>query len=174
MARNKIGDIFTGGGSKAGLSVNTLEGGAGRSQGQILPGVGGKVILNGREYLEADGFLIPQFTKNLTAAESAIYNRFLKDHYTDESKVDALLELGNISSLNKNIGEKHDFNDHELQRENKWTVAYGRDRDESDTEARIVSDITELTQSGNWTEYHYVYDNGKWRCWGSNGREIIF
>ena len=76
---NKIGDIFTGGGSKAGLSISTLEGGAGRSQGQILPGVGGKVILNGREYLEADGFLIPQFTKNLTAAESAIYNRFLKD-----------------------------------------------------------------------------------------------
>ena len=76
---SKIGDIFTGGGSKAGLSVSTLEGGAGRSQGQILPGAGGKVILNGREYLEADGFLVPQFTKNLTAAESAIYNRFLKD-----------------------------------------------------------------------------------------------
>jgi hypothetical protein len=76
---SKIGDIFTGGGSKAGLSVSTLEGGAGRSQGQILPGVGGKVILNGREYLEADGFLVPQFSKNLTAAESAIYNRFLKD-----------------------------------------------------------------------------------------------
>ncbi len=76
---NAIGDIFTGGGSKAGLSVSTLEGGVGRSQGQILPGTGGKVILNGREYIQTGDFLIPQFTKNLTAAESAIYNRFLKD-----------------------------------------------------------------------------------------------
>ncbi len=57
-----------------------------------------------------------------------------------------MLELGNISSLNKNIGEKHDFNDHELQRENKWTVAYGRDRDESNTEARIAKDVSELYQ----------------------------
>jgi len=76
---NAIGDIFTGGGSKAGLSVSTLEGGAGRSQGQILPGTGGKVILNGREYIQTGDFLVPQFSKNLTAAESAIYNRFLKD-----------------------------------------------------------------------------------------------
>jgi len=74
-----IADIFTGGGSKAGLSVSTLEGGAGRSQGQILPSTGGKVILNGREYIQTGDFLVPQFSKNLTAAESAIYNRFLKD-----------------------------------------------------------------------------------------------
>jgi hypothetical protein len=74
-----IADIFTGGGSKAGLNVSTLEGGAGRSQGQILPGTGGKVILNGREYIQTGDFLVPQFSKNLTAAESAIYNRFLKD-----------------------------------------------------------------------------------------------
>lgn len=103
------------------------------------------------------------------------YNgEILKNHYTDEAKIDALLELGDISSLNEEIGEKHDFNDHDLRVENKWVCSYKRDRDESDTEARIANDVTELTQSSNWTEYHYVYDNGKWRCWGSNGHEIVF
>lgn len=98
----------------------------------------------------------------------------LKEHYTNEAKIDALLELGDISSLNEEIGEKHDFNDHDLIVENKWVNAYGRDRGDTDTEAGIAKNVGELTQSDNWTEYHYVYDNGKWRCWGSNGCEIVF
>ena len=96
----------------------------------------------------------------------------LKEHYTDEAKIDALLELGNISSLNEEIGEKHDFNDHDLIVENKWVNAYGRDRGETDTEARIAKNVSELYQSNNWTEYHYVWDGSSWTCYDNKGFKL--
>ena len=38
------------------------------------------------------------------------YNgRILLEHYTDPAKVDALLDLGDISSLGEEIGEQHPF-----------------------------------------------------------------
>tara|TARA_Y100000287_G_scaffold153302_1_gene129427 strand:- start:265 stop:531 length:267 start_codon:yes stop_codon:yes gene_type:complete len=43
------------------------------------------------------------------------YNgKMLNEHYQDESKVDELLEHGDISFLNENIGEKLDFDDYKL------------------------------------------------------------
>ena len=78
----------------------------------------------------------------------------LTAHYTDEAKIRELLALGDISTLNPEIGEPHDFDWHmtlhrqhqglawdevrklvEARPENNWCNVYGRDRGESDVEA---------------------------------------
>lgn len=93
----------------------------------------------------------------------------LKEHYTDESKVDALLELGNISILGEEIGEKQDFDNRDTHNE-KWCLAYGRDRGEPNTKAKQVTSIEDILQQS----YHYIWDNGVWKCYGSQGRELVF
>jgi hypothetical protein len=47
-------------------------------------------------------------------------------HYTEETKIDALLALGSLSHLDRETGEKHDFE----RPRSGWCVAYGRDRGE--------------------------------------------
>lgn len=102
------------------------------------------------------------------------YNgKILKEHYTDEAKIDALLELGNISSLNEEIGEKHDFNDHDLIVENKWVNAYGRDLGDMNQEAGIVKNVNELNKLDNGTEFHYIWDGDGWTCYDDRGYEIV-
>jgi len=89
----------------------------------------------------------------------------LKEYYKTEAKIDALLELGNLSSLAQDIGMQHDFKDPEPG----WCVAYGRDRGETNTKARISTTLSDMIQE----EYNYVWDNGKWRCYNENGREFV-
>jgi hypothetical protein len=89
----------------------------------------------------------------------------LKEHYKTEAKIDALLELGNLSSLAQDIGMQHDFKDPSPG----WCVAYGRDRGEINTKARISTTLSDMMQE----EYNYVWDNGKWRCYNESGREFV-
>jgi len=89
----------------------------------------------------------------------------LKEHYKTEAKIDALLELGNLSSLNRDIGMQHDFSDPLPD----WCVAYGRDRGETNTKARISTTLSDMLQE----EYNYVWDNGTWRCYNESGREFV-
>tara|TARA_R110000868_G_scaffold87457_3_gene244610 strand:- start:766 stop:1146 length:381 start_codon:yes stop_codon:yes gene_type:complete len=95
--------------------------------------------------------------------------KVLKEHYTDEAKIDALLELGNISILGEEIGEKQDF-DNINAHNDKWCLAYGRDRGEPNTKAKQVTSIEDMLQQS----YHYVWDNGVWKCYASQGRELVF
>ena len=83
--------------------------------------------------------------------------KILKEHYTDETKVDALLELGDLSILGPEIGEKQDFNDHSTYNEN-WCLAYGRDRGEQNVDAHITTDWTEFMDEG----HAYLYEGGIW------------
>jgi len=91
----------------------------------------------------------------------------LKEHYIDESKVDQLLELGDLSVLGEEIGEKQDFNDRS-SRNPKWCLAYGRDRGKLDVSAR-----TEFMDDFIDQEYNYLFVDGKWKCF-MGGREIVF
>jgi hypothetical protein len=93
--------------------------------------------------------------------------KILKEHYIDESKVDQLLELGDLSVLGEEIREKQDFDNRSSQNP-KWCLAYGRDRGESDVEAR-----TSLLRQFMDQEYNYVFADGKWKCY-MGGREIVF
>lgn len=89
----------------------------------------------------------------------------LSKHYQDESKIDALLDLGNLSGIGKEIGEKQDFNNFLSQNPN-WCLAYGRDRGEKGQEAKEVS-LDEYETNLNW-EYIYLYKEGKWHFIDAN------
>lgn len=84
----------------------------------------------------------------------------LKEHYLDEKKVDALLDLGSLSSLGSEIGEKHDFN---KEVNPNWCRAYGRERGDKDVEARITTNMDIFLFHG----IGYLYENGVWNSFKS-------
>ena len=85
----------------------------------------------------------------------------LMRHYTDAKKVDALLDLGDISSLGEEIGKKHNFD----KRPAGQTNAYGRDRGETETEKSFEPTLKDLLKAANGRdcEYIYIFSKGKWR-----------
>lgn len=85
----------------------------------------------------------------------------LKEHYSNADKLKQLMDLGNISVLGPEIGEKQDFN----APTDGWCFAYGRDRDETDNFAVNHNDIEDFLDIGE--EYNYLYDVqfGTWRCY---------
>ncbi len=86
----------------------------------------------------------------------------LNDIYNTEKKVDKLLALGNLSSLGV-ITEPDKRKTHDFENPQRYVcVAYGRDRNEKDQEAR---DLTLRQMFKNtWIEYFYIFDkDGKWQ-----------
>jgi hypothetical protein len=99
-------------------------------------------------YCHCDGY--PEHNGNL-----------LLNHYQDRANVNALMALGNLSSLGEKIGSQHNF---DLPPRNECN-AYGRDRHELDTGAQHFPDVGSfiLMLSESWTEWLYIYKpNGKW------------
>ncbi len=98
----------------------------------------------------------------------------LKTFYRDPNKIQQLIDLGDISSLGSEIGEKHDFED----TSKNWTTFYGRDRDDANTDvnAMIIYDIADLKELAysRSTEYVYIFENGNWKCYGYEWNEIKF
>jgi len=84
----------------------------------------------------------------------------LSTHYQDESKVDALLDLGNLSGIGKEIGEEQDFRDFTKQNPD-WCLAYGRDRGQKGQEATFTGSEEEYLGDGDYP-YIYLYKNGEW------------
>jgi hypothetical protein len=80
--------------------------------------------------------------------------QILAQHYTDPFKVQKLMELGDMSSLNENIGEAHDFDDRRAS-DNQCTF-YGRDRGETDTEANRFKDFEDYLRNHQYEEYEYI------------------
>lgn len=97
----------------------------------------------------------------------------LIDHYNTEEKVDELLKLGDLSclcqKLNPDPTKPHSFDYGERQKD--VTVAYGRDRGETNIEARTYS-MAKLDDPQNWTEYVYIFnkDDG-WKYFRSGQSE---
>ena len=86
----------------------------------------------------------------------------LNEHYSDLEKCNELMNLGDISILDKNIGEKIDFNDNELRKENEQCLAYGRDRNEANTQC-LVRNLNENFKLYSGEEYMYIRRlDGKW------------
>jgi len=83
----------------------------------------------------------------------------LRDHYTDPSKIERLLDIGDISSLREDIGEQHDFDS-----SSDVTTFYGRDRGETGINALTHADEHEWIgfRRGSWCEYGYLWANGEW------------
>jgi hypothetical protein len=87
----------------------------------------------------------------------------LKKHYLDPAKIQSLMDLGNLSILRPEIGEKQDFNDYASQNK-EWCLAYGRDRGETETEADEFEDVDSLVKyvKDSDQEFLYLYDN-EWK-----------
>ena len=79
-------------------------------------------------------------------------------HYNDEAKVKELIALGDISALRMRVkpeeNEVHSF-DNAIE---DVTIAYGRDRGETDIEARTVYSETQIARE----EWSYLFKDGKW------------
>lgn len=82
--------------------------------------------------------------------------KILKEHYADKSKVEKLLQLGDISKLGEYL-EKSPNNDPKLG----VVVAYARDRDEDLNPPRMNKSIDAFVHS-NVEEYGYLFNEGKW------------
>ena len=93
--------------------------------------------------------------------------RILFDHYTSQEKIDKLMALGDLSVLGPEIGEKHPFDpprygtkEYEAfkKKYDGMCVAYGRDRGETETEAKIGETLLDVwPEEGTWTEFTYVW-----------------
>ena len=102
--------------------------------------------------------------------------RILKEFYSTDDKVKALLDLGDLSSLRQEIGEAHDFDRHYAEPNlegmfDNWCLAYGRDRGETDVEAKSFNDVKTWVESmaNSWCEYFYLWDGRDWIV--SNGKK---
>jgi hypothetical protein len=88
--------------------------------------------------------------------------RILLEHYTDAAKVDALIELGDLSSLGPELGEKHNFDSSPEGQCN----AYGRDRDEKEvgSQHHDNAELLAAMLKDAWTEWVYLFKvaDGKW------------
>ncbi len=89
----------------------------------------------------------------------------LIDHYNTPEMVDKLLDLGSISVLNKKLDPDpslpHGFDYKDRQED--VTVAYGRDRGEKKTEARVMT-LKQLDNPNNWTVFTYIFtEDNQWK-----------
>jgi hypothetical protein len=89
------------------------------------------------------------------------YNgEILENHYTDDKKVQSLIDLGDISSLRQNVEapEGHSFE----CPDDETTVAYGRDRGEKNVD-KIVHPSVQDFFDGDIEEYGYLFtQEGEW------------
>ena len=88
----------------------------------------------------------------------------LNESYTDRQKVEALMDLGDLSSLDHELGEKHDF-DNRSTYEGQCN-AYGRDRGEKGCEAKKYLSIEGFVKSADdcGGQYVYIFDQeNKWK-----------
>lgn len=101
------------------------------------------------------------------------YNgRILRDHYQDVAKIEALIKLGDISSLAANVappkGKKQTFDyDSRLK---DVVCAYGRDRGETGTEPKRAHTLKDVRNQIEH-EYYYVYDVASGQ-WSVNGKAL--
>lgn len=87
--------------------------------------------------------------------------RILLEHYNDQAKIDALVNLGALSSLAASP-EKPAGHTFETPIEG-YCVAYGRDRGEADTEPSVGDTADEALENG-WQpqSLQYLWDGEKW------------
>lgn len=91
--------------------------------------------------------------------------RILNEHYRDPIKAEELIDLGDISSLAEEVGEKHSFDERydKDDARSKWTKYYGRDRGEEGTKYKLFHDFDHYKNDHQYEEYEYILrSNGTW------------
>ena len=86
--------------------------------------------------------------------------RILQEHYSDPVKLRELIDLGDLSSLGAEIGEKHDFNTASGSDE---CTFYGRDRGETGVKARKYANFQDYRKNAQFEEFNYILRrDGQW------------
>lgn len=89
----------------------------------------------------------------------------LYKHYVDPFKTRELIDLGDISSLGKNIGEQHPFSPHfdegsriayDLAQAQGATTFYARDRGEKGVGQKMFADYENYVRCHQYEEYEYI------------------
>jgi hypothetical protein len=96
--------------------------------------------------------------------------KILLENYSDPFKLRSLIDLGDLSVLAAEIGTKHDF---EVQVKGPCTF-YGRDRDESGTQAKYFDNFEDYAANHQTEEYEYILrKDGEWYVEQGNGFELL-
>lgn len=90
--------------------------------------------------------------------------RILLEHYSSKAKARELINLGWLSSLGERAKPLDPFNHTYDNKEPGTTVAYGRDRGETNVKPAKRDTLAELVQEADeaWCEYVYLFWNGHW------------
>jgi hypothetical protein len=104
--------------------------------------------------------------------------RILFDHYTSQDKAEKLIALGDLSTLGPEIGRKHAFDAPRMvtksgetskayeryeETRRKMCTAYGRDRGETDIDAKFGATLQEVwPDADSWIEFTYVWHDEQW------------
>lgn len=80
--------------------------------------------------------------------------QILYKHYSDPFKLQRLMNLGDLSSLHADIGDKHDFDDRAACED--VCTFYGRDRGETGTEAKRYKSYSDYRENAQFEEYNYI------------------
>ena len=108
----------------------------------------------------------------------------LQEHY-DSSKANHLVALGDLSSLRRDIGEKHAFSQFEVPTEEveayktlteNMCTFYGRDRGEKHTEYKVAQNFETFLEQCNMSgaEYYYIMENGQWYYGSMHERDPFY
>ena len=107
----------------------------------------------------------------------------LLENYSDPFKLQQLIDLGSVSSLKPEIGTKHPFSyfdvlgmtqDEYYNLYRDMTTFYGRDRDESDTQAKYFDNFEDYAANHQTEEYEYILrKDGQWYVDQGNGFELL-
>ena len=84
----------------------------------------------------------------------------LEKHWKDPFKLQKLIDLGDMSSLGKDIGTQHEFGER-VKHDDADNFAvectfYARDRNESDCGARKFKDYLDYAENHQYEEYEYI------------------
>ena len=90
--------------------------------------------------------------------------KLLLKHYNNSGIVNELMDLGNLSYLDKNLyceDNNHSFNNPA----DGVCVAFGRDRGEKNADSKSFTNISEFEKFMDRTtaDYQYLFNNGKWQ-----------
>jgi hypothetical protein len=100
----------------------------------------------------------------------------LRDNYKSITKIVKMLELGDCSVLQEDLGRKHNFDERngvygtpsygapETPMQRGWSCFYGRDRGQEDCEAETHKDMSEFISYQSDAEWLYLYKSGEWLC----------
>ena len=87
--------------------------------------------------------------------------RVLKEFYNTPERTLELIQLGNLSSLDKNISAEqgvHTFDNPQPG----VCVFYGRDRGEADQDPELFASYAEYIENETAQNYNYIMRNGEW------------